>query len=270
MRSAGARRVALVAAAVIVMENYLEHIAGTVRTLARHGVMSLLDFHQDMLNERFQDEGIPDWAVQDGGLPNPKLGFPANYAANPALEHALDAFWSNAPGPGGIGLHARFAAAWAHVAARFTGQPSLLGYELFNEPFPGTPWQPCSLPAGCPAFDAKLTSFNRRVDARIRKADRRTLVWYEPNVLFNSGTTISHVGAIGDRSAGFAFHNYCASQPAAVSERDCSKVFSNAIQHAAAVGGNALLLTEFGATDDAAYLREIVAHADRFMVPWLE
>ena len=72
---------------------YLARIAATVRTLARHGVLSLLDFHQDMYNERFQGEGAPDWAVQDGGLPNPKLGFPGNYVGNPALEHSLDQFF---------------------------------------------------------------------------------------------------------------------------------------------------------------------------------
>ena len=65
---------------------YVSQIATTVRTLARHGVLSLLDFHQDMYNERFQGEGAPDWAVQDGGLPNlPKAGFPTNYLVNPAV-----------------------------------------------------------------------------------------------------------------------------------------------------------------------------------------
>src|SRR5258707_11090732 len=114
---------------------YLAHIAQTVKTLAAHGVLSLLDFHQDMYNERFQGEGAPDWAVQDGGLPNPALGFPGNYTANPALEHALDQFFTNASGPSGRGLQDWFASAWAHVAARFRANRSVLGYELFNEPF---------------------------------------------------------------------------------------------------------------------------------------
>jgi endoglycosylceramidase len=52
-------------------DDYLAQIMSTVKTLARHGVLSVLDFHQDLLNERFQGEGIPDWAVQDGSLPNP-------------------------------------------------------------------------------------------------------------------------------------------------------------------------------------------------------
>ena len=251
---------------------YLNRIAGTVTTLAHHGIVSLLDFHQDMLNQRFQGEGIPDWAVQDGGLLNPKLGFPGNYLSNPALQHALDAFWSDAPGPGGIGLQARFAGAWEHVATRFKHTRSVLGYEIFNEPFPGTQWEPCALAAGCPAFDAKLTTFYRRVDSGIRAADPRTLVWYEPNVLFNGGPQTS-VGRLRDRRAGFAFHDYCLTTPATGTSAACeeadNRVFSNAVRHVAA-SGDALMETEFGATNNVGYLEDMVARADRFRVPWLE
>src|SRR5918911_2157631 len=41
---------------------YLDRIERTYRTLHRHGIAVLLDFHQDMYNERFQGEGAPDWA----------------------------------------------------------------------------------------------------------------------------------------------------------------------------------------------------------------
>ena len=42
---------------------YLASIESTVNMLGSHGIVSLLDFHQDMYNERFQGEGAPDWAV---------------------------------------------------------------------------------------------------------------------------------------------------------------------------------------------------------------
>jgi endoglycosylceramidase len=35
-----------------------------VATLARHGIVSLLDFHQDQYSERFPGEGFPAWSVQ--------------------------------------------------------------------------------------------------------------------------------------------------------------------------------------------------------------
>jgi endoglycosylceramidase len=250
---------------------YLNHVAATVTTLARYGIVSLLDFHQDLFNELFQGEGAPDWAVQSGGLTNPMLGFPDNYLANPALEHALDQFFDNAPGPGGVGLGARFASAWADVAQRFRSLQSVLGYELFNEPFPGTAWQRCLNPVGCP-FDATLTALYRRVDRAIRAVDRHTLVWYEPNVLFNGGAG-TEVGPIGDKRTGFAFHDYCLTQPASGTTPACTTsdnlVFSHAVGYAAH-NGTALLMTEFGATTNTAFLTEMVGRADAKMVPWLE
>ncbi len=252
---------------------YVSQIATTVRTLARHGVLSLLDFHQDMYNERFQGEGAPDWAVQDGGLPNlPKAGFPTNYLVNPAVQHAFDQFWADAPGPGGVGLEDRFAGAWARVATAFKRTPSVLGYEIFNEPWPGTVWEPCALTPGCPAFDVKLKAFYARVFARVRRVDRRTLVWYEPNVLFNGGAN-THLAPIGDPRAGFAFHDYCLTEsntgPSAACTASDDSVFSHAVARSTSTR-DAVMETEFGATNDIPYLNEMVARADRFMVPWLE
>src|SRR5207302_10644392 len=42
---------------------YLDSIATSVHTLAAHGIVSLLDFHQDLYNEKFQGEGAPAGAV---------------------------------------------------------------------------------------------------------------------------------------------------------------------------------------------------------------
>ncbi len=252
-------------------DGYLDRIAATVHTLARHGIVSLLDFHQDLYNEEFQGEGAPDWAVQDGGLPNPKLGFPGNYLGNPALQHALDQFFSNAPGPGGTGLQNRFAAAWAHVAARMRDMSGVLGYELFNEPFPGSLWPSCVTISGCP-FDSELSALYQRVDTAIRTTDRSTLVFYEPNVLFNNGAGTS-VTPPADPGVGFAFHDYCQSEPETGSPAGCDPfdnlVFSNALGYAARYG-TALLETEFGSTTDAPYLTDSLARADADMVPWLE
>jgi len=247
---------------------YLRHIEATVSTLARYGILSLLDFHQDMYNERFQGEGAPDWAVQDDGLPAlARLGFPGNYEQMPALQRAYDNFWANRRGPGGVGLQDRYASAWRHVAQRFKKLRSVLGYELFNEPFPGSSYLSC-LPAGCPAFDAKLTAFDHRVAAAIRTADRRSLIFYEPNVLFDYGFP-TDVGALGDPHAGFAFHDYCLADDQINGCPSEQKGFTNAVAHVERTR-EALLLTEFGSTPAAGDLTGMVARADRQMVPWLE
>jgi endoglycosylceramidase len=246
---------------------YLGRIAGTVRTLAEHGILSLLDFHQDMYNERFQGEGAPDWAVQDDGLSNPRNGFPINYASNLALQRALDHFWSNSPGPGGVGLQDRYAAAWRRVARRFRSVPGVAGYELLNEPSAGAQFVSCLGSSGCPAFDAQLTAFNRRVAKAIRTVDRQTLIFYEPDVGFDFGVA-THVSALRRGPAGFSFHDYCL----AASSNGCPsepRGFANALGYVAR-SHEALILTEFGSNPFRADLTGMVSLADRNMVPWIE
>ncbi len=246
---------------------YLRHIAGTVRVLAGHGIFSLLDFHQDMYNEKFQGEGAPDWAVQDGGLPNPKHGFPANYYTDPALQRAEDHFWANRPAPDGVGLQAHYAAAWRHVARMFRTAPGVLGYELLNEPSAGTQFLICLSAARCPAFDAQLTAFHRRVAQAIRTVDRRTLIFYEPDVGFDFGKATS-VGALRHGAAGFAFHDYCVSaSPNGGSSEP--QGFANARGYVARTH-EALILTEFGSNPFRVDLTGMVSLADRNMVPWIE
>ena len=254
---------------------YLDGIAGTVDTLAAHGIVSLLDFHQDLYNEEFQGEGAPAWAVQDGGLPNPKLGFPNNYFANLAENHAWDAFWLNAKAPDGVGLQVHYARMWAHVAARFAGDRAIAGYEVMNEPWPGTGGLPrCAVPfVGCPLFDSTLlTSFYRRVDTAIRAADPTHTVYIEPNVLFDESTR-SYVGALHDSRAGFAFHNYCGlgtlTGVTLVCPQEDSLAVSAGVRYAQA-HHMPPLLTEFGATTDLTELGNMVALADKNRLGWLE
>jgi endoglycosylceramidase len=255
-------------------DRYLNQIAATESILAKHGIFSQLDFHQDMYNERFQGEGWPDWAVQDDGLPNqPQLGFPGNYFAMPALLASYDHFWANDPGPGGVGLQDRYAAAWGHAAARFVGARHTLGLDLMNEPWPGSPWTSCLPATGCPDFDRNaMGPFYRKVIDRIRAVERQKLIWYEPNVLFNF-VADTNLPNFGDPAAGFSFHVYCPQSlaPPPYTGANCETlddaVLSNADKRAQATG-DALLLSEFGATDDLATIRRTVELADRHMVSW--
>jgi endoglycosylceramidase len=255
-------------------DGYLNQIASTVRTLARHRILSLLDFHQDQYNERFEGEGFPDWSVQDDGLPpQPKLGFGADYTGMPALERAFDHFWANSPGPGGVGLLDRYATAWAHVAKRFKGNRSVLGYELINEPWPGSVWPSCANTAGCPAFDTgPLASAYRRMIRAIRSVDGRKLVWYEPQVIFNYGSN-TNLPALSDPRLGFAFHVYCLEHDQFHTKVSCGTTnqlpVNNALAHSARTG-DALMMTEFGATNETDILSAVVKADDRAMVPWLE
>ena len=254
---------------------YLARIRRTTRILAMEGVHVLLDFHQDLYHEKFQGEGAPDWAVQDDGLPAlPQLGFPYNYFGMLALNRAFDHFWANDPGPGGVGLQDRYAAAWRHVAAYFRSTDRVLGFDLFNEPWPGSLWAACANPLGCPLFDAQLQAFSQRSIDAIRRSDKRTMVFYEPNVLFNNGAATS-VSPTGGR-LGFSFHDYCLTadvglEGTPVQDLTCDGfddlVWQNADAHVKQTG-HPPLLTEFGATTDQKVLRGMVDRAAAHGIGW--
>jgi len=238
---------------------YLDSIAATVGLLADAGILSLLDFHQDAYSTVFSGEGLPDWATLTDGLPTTPLPtFPEIYGELPALQHAYDNFWANRPGPDGVGLQDRYAAAWAHVAARFRDTPGVVGYDLFNEPFPGSDWRECATADGCPELDASLlTPFFDRVLQAIRTADERHLVWYEPWVLFDAGAA-THVGPLDDPRLGMSFHDY---QP----RDDYALPLANAERQTHRTG-DALLMTEYGATESPAVILQILDAADRAMM----
>jgi endoglycosylceramidase len=254
---------------------YLRSLARTERLLAKRGIYTLIDFHQDLYNERFEGEGWPDWQTLDDGVPSePKQGFPTNYLVNAGLQRAFDNFWANTSAEG-VGLQDAYAAAWRRVALQFRHRPFVLGYDLINEPWPGSAFGPqgCATPQGCPIFDSTtLTDFTNRVLDAIRTVDPSTLVFYEPLVTFDFGADSAH-GDTGDPNAGFSFHNYClpgafggpGSGPSCEPLEDM--VFSNADKQSDETG-DVPLLTEFGATDDLDTIERIVRLSDAHMVGW--
>ena len=254
-------------------DSYLASIESTVQMLGSYGITSLLDFHQDMYNEEFQGEGAPAWAVDDNSLPAvPELGFPANYFLQPALQTAENNFWANAT-VDGEGLQNWYAGAWQHVAAYFDGNPDILGYDLYNEPVPGSSILSCMLSAAaCSSQDATLTSFYTKVTAAIRTVNKTTLLFDEPWVTFDTGTS-SALGSTGDSETGFSFHDYCPFASVSTSLNFACPPFNDEVfSNAAAVSartGDALLLTEFGATNDASILSTVVADAAQAKVGWL-
>ena len=253
-------------------DSYLASIESTVNTLGSHGIVSLLDFHQDMYNEEFQGEGAPDWAVDQSGPIFPLLGFSANYFLLPALMTAYDNFWANAA-VDGEGLQNWYAGAWQHVAAYFKGNPYVLGYDLYNEPDPGSDIYSCLLSSdGCPSFDATLTSFYTKVDTAIRQVNTTTLLFGEPTLLFDIGSP-SSLGSTGDANSGFSFHLYCPfASVSSLLDFACPSSDASTLSNAEAVStrtGDALLMTEFGATNDTSILTEDVAAAASAKVGWM-
>jgi endoglycosylceramidase len=268
---------------------YLGRIMRTYRLLHKQGIAVLLDFHQDMYNERFQGEGAPDWAVVGQAATEPAVpqaGFPANYVVQNALDHAYDAFWANAEVPGtGRGVQDLYAAAWAHVAKRFRGEPGIVGYNLFNEPWMGTPLQQCALAGGGTSPDScgikefeatTLTDFHRRVTRAIRRVDKRTMVFPAPILTFDFGG-VTGVGRVSKR-AGFAFNAYCGQADPLIGAlvpylagKPCSFSADLSLTHAldeSRRNGDALFMTELGATDDLANFADYLNGANALGISW--
>ncbi|GAB7542717.1 cellulase family glycosylhydrolase [Cupriavidus sp. 8B] len=292
-------------------DGYLASLQATQQRLAARGVFTLIDMHQDGYSRQYADprrllqmaegdtgaaevnNGFAGWMSPDHGLPNENPGHPYYYMTSQAINRAFDDLYANAQGPAGSGLADQFATTWRRVAQAFAGKPGVLGYELLNEPWPGTGWPTCASVQGCPGFDRDvMTPFHQRLLRSIRQVDTDTLVFQEPNPLFNVGVS-THVDKLDGRS-GFAFHNYAyksdrlfqalgarpghSALAAAVAplirgtpaERE-ARVFANAEAHTRATG-DALLMTEFGGIDapdgNLQTVGRMVAAADDAMMPW--
>jgi len=119
---------------------YLNRIAKVVKLAGNRGIYVLLDMHQDLYSGKFKSgDGAPAWATLDEGKPNTtgKVWSEA-YAKSAAVQTAFDNFWANKPGPDGVGLQDHYAKVWQAVARRFADDPAVIGYDLMNEPSPGT------------------------------------------------------------------------------------------------------------------------------------
>jgi endoglycosylceramidase len=235
---------------------YLRSIATTVGELAQRGVYTLLDFHQDELQQEFGGEGFPKWSVQTDGLAVRKYVFPGAYLGSKALGRAFDNFWSNKAGPKGVGLQQRYVAALVATAQQFRDDDWVLGYDLFNEPWPAD------------ATTNELTSLYARTIAGIRSVDTRHLVWYEPWVTFNFGVQ-TQIASFADAKLGMSFHDYCLNSAASSCATSEQTTVANALAHSESTGV-ALLLTEFGASDDDSDLGRVVGDADASQLSWIE
>lgn len=238
---------------------YVDSVAETARLLARHGLYVQIDFHQDGFGPYTYGNGFPEWATLTDGLPNPPDPFPTYYITNKAMQRAFDNFWDDVPGPDGVPLQEHYAAAVRAVATAVAGEPLVLGYDLMNEPWPGSVYESCL--TGCPDIEqARLVPFGERMTAAIRAVDPVHFVFSEPWVLFNFGQTTTSLSGIGAPASGLSFHVY------ALTPALDETTVDNAI---ASETGDALLITEFGATRDVATIERLTGVFDDRLVPWL-
>jgi endoglycosylceramidase len=251
--------------------DYLDSIQQTVQMLADNGIYTVIDMHQDNYSEAFQGEGAPDWATRDGGLPNPKQGFPGNYFLNPAEWHAWDSFWGNAKATNGLGLEDNYAQSWETVASYFSGNSDVIGYDMMNEPFPGSGWVATLL--GSPFFgDQQLAPMYNQVAAAIRAVDPTTTLYVEPAnpAVTEVGSILGlpmSLGAVNDPNTVLTYHGYCGPFGGGLCVLIANQLAAQALNYAAR-HNMPTFLDEFGATSDTAQLVTEMRPADRNQVSW--
>jgi endoglycosylceramidase len=197
-------------------EAYLDAVEKIVRLLARRNVYTLIDFHQDAwgatlaarpdevcnppLEPAFGWDGAPGWATFDGGAAH---CFTLAREVGSAVLASFSAFFSNTPGPGGVGIRDRYASMVGHVAARFAGVKSVIGYDLMNEPNAFSPAQVTSLAA----LYADSAAAIRAAEAGARHGFSH-LVVFEPSALWSDFGTGNVPAFAHDANVVFSPHIY--------------------------------------------------------------
>ena len=284
-----------------VAERYLSHVAATVKLLARYGIYTLLDMHQDVYNQNFRGEGAPNWAVCTNNVPIvPKGGRWSNNYSNPTLQTAVEHFWSNDV----VGnLQGNYDLVWKTVAQYFKNDPWVIGYDPYNEPF-STETQTASestftgqlecfyigkahaafLANGAGALTCPAGDPDNGVIPTIQSVDSHHLTFVEPDIYWVTGGNVpSQLGPLPFKRIVFNFHVYCGdrspvtgnptdllkclqSEETAASEQDITRLsMSSAYQSA----GPAIFMSEFGATTSVALAGFDVEWAGLDQLGWI-
>ncbi len=165
---------------------YLDDVELWLDRHADAGIFVVLDMHQDVYAQRFCCDGAPEWAIRDDGESFTMQGsWFLNYF-QPAVQRSFDNFWLYTDGEH-ADVQEHYIQAWVAVAERFRDHPAVLGYDIINEPSPGSANDGQELlglenPSGShPDFDQqRLGPFYQRVIDAIRAVDGDRWIFYEP------------------------------------------------------------------------------------------
>lgn len=122
-------------------EEYLSKVRKVCDLCAKYGIYFFLDMHQDLYSagDGLGGDGAPKWACITDGAKFKKIRFvwAEGYFWGKAVHKAFDSFWENRP-YNGKPLQSYYCDMWKHVTEEFKDHPALFGFDVLNEPFPGT------------------------------------------------------------------------------------------------------------------------------------
>ena len=277
----------------------MQRLRTTVNLLGRFHIYTILDMHQDVYNQMFDGEGAPSWAVCTNGVPErgPAGRWSLEYATK-AAGIAFNHFWANDVRGD---LQGEYDRVWGDVARAFRGNPWVLGYDPFNEPFSTS-----LIRFGDEHFDAQLECFytgtahvGRPVARRARRCAARRhdpangvvptilandpshLIFDEPDNFASRGFP-TYLGPMNLPNLVFNVHIYCGARSpvtgnptnlAACASQDAALARAAGrgppeMASAAQPGGPAWFVSEFGATSSSRLLSSITANMDAQQVGW--
>ena len=125
-------------------DSYIDSLSKIADWCEKYGVFIFLDMHQDLYSSHINGDGAPRWAtLTDGRKVHPtRFVWAEDYLWGRACHRAFDNFWNNKK-INGKGLQDWFADCWCHIINRLGSKPAVIGFDLLNEPFPGSDGGKC-------------------------------------------------------------------------------------------------------------------------------
>lgn len=114
-------------------QGYVDAFVAQVDQLAAAGLYVVVDMHQDLWGVPFAAHGAPAWACP----PSVTAGYESSGAwwtnyATPQVSGCFDLFWED------LSLQQDFIDAWTALASAVCHQERVVGFDLMNEPYPGS------------------------------------------------------------------------------------------------------------------------------------
>ncbi|HEX3689229.1 MAG TPA: cellulase family glycosylhydrolase [Solirubrobacteraceae bacterium] len=259
---------------------YLTRTDRIVSLLAHAGLRVIVDMHSDAYGSAFFDakgttpwnaEGAPLWATCTGGARFvPTRGWGKSYLLHPVQEAMHHFFANDVRGD----LQGQYARVWQAVARHFRGNRTVLGYEIYNEPndFETKHFEaelqcdyggPVNEPKSCAL--ARPQALPHGLIGAIQSADPRHVVFFEPSgdTNFGAPVTLGITEPLPFPRLALAFHAY-----GEISKVVAGVTDERAHMHTDQPHGPALILDEFGASNNAGLSSATVALAEGENLSW--
>ncbi|DBA00768.1 TPA: hypothetical protein N0F65_004673 [Lagenidium giganteum] len=307
-------------------QTYIDVLVKLVDDLGKNGIYTMVDFHQDLFSPVLCGDGIPGHVVKAleplktkcnsivGGLAslaklcksfsdykftigpdgNPtdcgKAGNWFNIYMTPEVASAFDKFYNSEAATDSLVNY------FVKLAKAFKNSPYALGFDLFNEPFPGDVYNKPWLLQGGKADREYLQPLYEKIQAAIRKEDASKIMFYEPvqfpdtfplfgGIVSNAGFTQAPGGKALASTNAMSYHIYCCEAGADIcpsgdvspnKDARCddyvTEKFNKRTEDFKRLGG-AGFITEFGACSNKVQcvkeINRVANNADRDMQSWM-